>query len=137
MRQKPQQLNQRSLATILACLLLDETCAYYAMEVDYRNTDDALATCTQEATGVGSIQAFYDPSTELVNMVATLNHGTSAGWGWGESTTDSEMVIFKANGDQSAISFVYGQEPGFAECYDSQFVVHVDDKVIFTAKRPL
>lgn len=70
-------------------------------------------------------------------MVATLNHGTSAGWGWGESTTDTEMVIFKANGDQSAISFVYGQEPGFAACYDSQFVVHVDDSVTFTTKRPL
>ena len=37
MRQKPQQLKQRSLATILACLLLDENNAYYAMEVDYRN----------------------------------------------------------------------------------------------------
>ena len=58
--------------------------------------------------------------------------------------TDTEMVIFSANGSQSSVQFVYGQgeqdpvpDPALSACYSSFFVVHTDDTVTFTTTRPL
>ena len=35
-------------------------------------------------------------------MDAKLPASSLAGWGWGKSLTDAEMVIFNADGDSSA-----------------------------------
>ena len=64
--------------------------------------------CLTTVSGAGTINAFYDPSTELINLVATLNDGSYAGWGWGATMTDTEMVIFSADGAQSGVTTVYG-----------------------------
>ena len=114
------------------------------MDFDDEASNSSTTTCTQEAAEAGSIKTFYDPSSELVNLVATLNNGSFAGWGWGEDMTNTEMVIFSANGSQSAVSFVYGQgeqdpvdDAAFAACYSSSFVVHSDSTVTITTTRPL
>ena len=62
----------------------------------------------QSLTGSGNLSAFYDPDTELVNIVANIKDQSFAGWGWGASMTGTEMVIFSADGDSSTVSYSYG-----------------------------
>ena len=78
-------------------------------------------SCMNAAAGAGSITAFYDPTSEKVIMSAVLNTGSFAGWGWGGSMTNTEMVIFSGGG---TASFVYGEgnqppsdDTALAACY--------------------
>ena len=79
-----------------------------------------------------------------MTIVATLNDGSYAGWGWGSSMDGTEMVIFSANGDSSSVGYYYSTgetkptaDPSFAACYDSSFVNNGDGTVTLTASRPL
>lgn len=95
--------------------------------------------------GAGSFNVYYDPATELINMVATLNNQSYGGWGWGKDMTNTEMVIFSANGNRSGISTVYGvgttdprNDNNMMACYSSSFVQDTAaNTVTITATRPL
>ncbi len=63
--------------------------------------------CTQTLSDSGSITVNYDTTTELINMGATLPSGSYAGWGWGASMINTEMVIFSADGDNSDVTTFY------------------------------
>ena len=100
--------------------------------------------CAFKLTKVGQIVSYYDPSSELVNLVATLKNGSYAGWGWGGSMTNTEMVIFSADASSSGVSFVYGigddtpeNDDAYGACYDTKFVENGDGTVTLTATRPL
>ena len=100
--------------------------------------------CANKAKSAGTIIAYYDPESEKVNLVATLNDGSFAGWGWGGSMTNTEMVIFETNGDSNAISFHYGigddyppEDSALAACYETSSVDNGDGTITFTAARPL
>ena len=85
--------------------------------------------CANQATSVGAITTYYDESTEKVNMVATLKDGSYAGWGWGASMTNTEMVIFSAEASKSGVKTYYGEgdyrpkdDFAYEACYDTSFV---------------
>ena len=40
-------------------------------------------------------------------MSANVLAGSYAGFGWGASMVNTEMVIFSANGDSSAVQYYY------------------------------
>ena len=64
---------------------------------------EADPNCTQKLNGDGTITVYYDQDTELVNMKATIPSGSYAGFGWGESMTNTEMVIFSTTGGTGAM----------------------------------
>jgi len=68
---------------------------------------DIDPACTTSLTDSGSISVFYDTTTELVNIEATLVDQSYAGWGWGASMVATEMVIFSANADSSTALTYY------------------------------
>ena len=52
--------------------------------------------CTQSLQdNGGTLTTYYDTSREVVVMEATLPDGSYAGWGWGSSMTNTEMLIFR------------------------------------------
>ena len=80
----------------------------------------------------------------MVTIVAKLNDGSYAGWGWGSTMSKTEMVIFSANGDSSSVEYYYSYskttptpDPSFAACYDSSIVNNGDGTMTLTASRPL
>ena len=81
----------------------------YALELAV-SSNEAVGddpNCIQTLTDSGTIKAFYDPNTELVNIVAEIKDGSFAGWGWGSEMKDTEMIIFVANGDDSTVDYYY------------------------------
>ena len=60
-------------------------------------------TCTQSTTDNGTISVWYDPDSEKVIMEATIPDGSYAAWGWGESMTNTEIVMFSGNGASSDV----------------------------------
>jgi len=71
---------------------------------------DIDPACTTTLTDSGSISVFYDQTNELVNIEATLVDNSYAGWGWGASMTQTEMVIFSANADSSSALTYYSEK---------------------------
>ena len=59
---------------------------------------DPLCTQTLGDSG-GTLSAFYDKRYEKVTVQAILPDSSYAGWGWGPTMKDTEMLIFSANGD--------------------------------------
>lgn len=103
----------------------------------------APTDCTQDLTDLGTVAAYYDPQTQLVNLEATLPVGSYAGWGWGPSMTDTEMLIFSASDGASDINFYLSSgftkptlDASFKDCYTTS-VTQDGDTVNFTATRPL
>ena len=77
-------------------------------------------------------------------MVATLKDGSYAGWGWGASMTNTEMVIFSAEASKSGVKTYYGEgdyDPvedfAYEACYDTSFVQNDDGTITITTTRPL
>ena len=77
-------------------------------------------------------------------MVATLIDGSYAGWGWGASMTNTEMVIFSADGSSSGVKTYYGvgkdtplEDFSYEACYDTSYVDNGDGKITITTTRPL
>lgn len=98
------------------------------MPVDGASVVGSNTGCITTLKDTGDINAYYDPASDLITMIATLKNGSYAGWGWGGSMTDTEMVIFSANGAQSGVSTVYGvgksepeNDPAMIACYDTNF----------------
>jgi hypothetical protein len=58
-------------------------------------------------TDGSTINVSYNPTTNLINMEAKVIAGSYAGWGWGASMVNTEMVIFSANGASSAVQNFY------------------------------
>lgn len=58
---------------------------------------------------------------------------------------DTEMIIFSADGPNSAVSYTYctgvGDDPTaddkFEACYDSSYVINTNGTITLTATRPL
>ena len=105
------------------------------------NVDPA---CTNALKDEGSISVFYDQTNELVNIEATLVDGSYAGWGWGSSMKETEMVIFSANADSSSALTYYSKttEPPTLDdtlqaCYTTSYTVNADSTIFFKATRPL
>ena len=66
------------------------------------------SACTKTLTGSGTITVFYSADTELLYMEATLPQNSFAGWGWGATMVDTEMLIFSASTvDGSSITTYY------------------------------
>ena len=77
-------------------------------------------------------------------MIATLPDQSFAGWGWGGSMTNTEMLIFSANGDKSDMETYYGigdedpqKQPELQECYTTTSKVKSDGFVEFTTTIPV
>ena len=77
-------------------------------------------------------------------MEAKIAAGSFAGFGWGATMTDTEMVIFSANGDDSALQTYYGvgqttpqADDALTACYTTTISQADGDFVNFTATRPL
>ena len=54
--------------------------------------------CNTDIFDMGSFSSYYDPASEQVFISVTLPDKSYAGWGWGSSMTNTEMIIFSADG---------------------------------------
>jgi len=102
------------------------------------------ANCVKTLTDGSSISVYYNSTTALLNIEAKIKAGTYAGWGWGSSMTNTEMVIFSANGAQSSVDNRYATAhatpadyPIVDGCYTSSWAETADGFVQFTVTRPL
>ena len=69
---------------------------------------------------------YYDAAADQIIMDANINDGAFAGFGWGASMQDTEMVVFSSNGLDSSVATYYGigtvkplEDDNMAECYDT------------------
>ena len=60
-----------------------------------KTTDPA---CTQNLLPDGTLTTYYDTTTEKVVMKVEIPDTSYAGWGWGSTMKNTEMLIFSANG---------------------------------------
>jgi len=100
--------------------------------------------CTEKISDGGTLTAFYNSKSEKVIMTATLPDSSYAGWGWGSSMTNTEMVIFSADGADSSATTYYSKgenDPTLQEtlqsCYETSVKTKKNNFVEFTTKRPL
>ena len=68
--------------------------------------------CLTSLGDKGSFIVKYDLKNEKLHMNVTLPDTSFAGWGWGASMVDTEMVIFSANGDSSSATTYYSSKTG-------------------------
>ena len=64
-------------------------------------------SCTKTLTDGSTLSVYYNPTTKLINMEANLKGGSYAGWGWGASMVNTEMVVFSADGNKSTVKNYY------------------------------
>ena len=50
---------------------------------------------------------YYDQETDLITMKASIPDGSYAGFGWGKTMTNTEMVIFTTKDGQGAVTTYY------------------------------
>ena len=86
----------------------------------------------------------YDADAEVISMNATLPDSSYAGWGWGSSMVNTEMVIFVANGDSSSATTYYSSDKSEPElqssmqsCYTTSVTKKDDGNVEIMTTRPL
>ena len=104
----------------------------------------AIPSGCGQTIGSGTIGAVYDPTTETVTITAVIPNTSYAGWGWGGSMADTEMVIFETSTDLG-VSYYDGTgyftptaNPSFAPCYTTTSSVDETTQVAtLTATRPL
>ena len=99
--------------------------------------------CTRKLGDGGTITVYYDEGTELINMRVNIPDNTFAGFGWGATMTNTELVVFSANGDSSAVTTYYGTGnlkpealPSLQSCYTWQRIMTSSD-IELVATRPL
>ena len=51
---------------------------------------------------------YYDQETEYITMKVSIPIGSFAGFGWGKTMTNTEMVIFSTKDGQGAVTTNYG-----------------------------
>ena len=102
----------------------------------------AIPTGCGQTIGSGSIGAYYDFTTEMVTIEAVIPDGSYAGWGWGSSMTDTEMVIFET-GASAGVTFYDGtgettptEDTAMSPCYTTSFSLD-GTTYTMTATRPL
>ena len=64
--------------------------------------------CTQTLNDGGTITVYYDQDSEQIVMKASIPSGSFAGFGWGKTMTNTEMVIFSTKGGSGAVTTYYG-----------------------------
>ena len=64
-------------------------------------TNDVDPNCTISLTDGSELTVYYDAAADQIVMSAAIVDGTFAGFGWGASMQDTEMVVFSANGASS------------------------------------
>ena len=86
----------------------------------------------------------YDSSTKLVNYQVVVPDNSYLGLGYGTSMTDTDMVIFQANGESSMVEWAYSTghstpTPNTGTCYtlESQSLNSTSDRVTMEVSRPL
>ena len=65
------------------------------------------SACTQKIAEDSTITVYYDPDIDRVVMNAVAPTGGYYAWGWGASMTDTEMVMFSANGADSNVQYFW------------------------------
>ena len=77
-------------------------------------------------------------------MTALVADGSYAGWGWGATMIDTEMVIFSADGDSSSAETYYStkhdtpsSDPSQQACYTTTITQQDDGYTKFETTRPL
>mmetsp|Transcript_6602 Transcript_6602/g.8962 ORF Transcript_6602/g.8962 Transcript_6602/m.8962 type:complete len:139 (+) Transcript_6602:1356-1772(+) len=100
--------------------------------------------CVTSISDQGSFTVNYSESDGMLVMNATLPDSSYAGWGWGSSMTNTEMVIFSADGADSSATTYYSKgenDPTLQEtlqsCYETSVKTKKNNFVEFTTKRPL
>jgi len=65
-----------------------------------------VSSCETSLTDKGVFTVNYDSTNSVMIMNCTIPDSSYAGWGWGKSMDNTEMVIFSANGiSSSAITY--------------------------------
>ena len=88
---------------------------------------------------------WYDTGSEKVIMEATIPDGSYAAWGWGESMTNTEIVMFSGNGASSDVQYFYAtgettptaEQSKYSPCYEWTLNSYADSTIVITATRPL
>ena len=99
--------------------------------------------CDTTVSDDSRVFMFYNPDTDLINLNAKVTEGSFLGFGWGGSMTDTEMVIFSADGTSSTVGNYYSTTeekptlyPVIDSCYTST-VTPGSGYTIFNTTRPL
>ena len=100
--------------------------------------------CTISLTDGSTLTVYYDTAADHIIMDARILDGSFAGFGWGASMQDTEMVIFSANGDSSALETYYGigtvkpmEDDAMAACYETKITKGDDGYINFLTTRGL
>ena len=83
----------------------------------------------------------WDTTNNELIITAKVPDKTWFAWGWGGSMTQTSMVLWEANGEDSSVTELYSEHEGHpstvtTNCYSSSHEV-VSGFVEFTTKRPL
>lgn len=107
------------------------------------NANYPSAQCTNALPDYTEITLFYNPDTLLINLNARVSDGSYAGFGWGSSMVNTEMVIFSADGTSSSVGNYYSTTEDTPQPYptvDSCYTTSISPGtgfVVFNVTRPL
>ena len=83
----------------------------------------------------------WDTTSNELIITTRVPDKTWFAWGWGGSMTQTAMVLWEANGEDSTVTDLYSEHHGYPStvtdnCYSSSYAI-VDGYIEFTTKRPL
>ena len=86
---------------------------------------------------------YYNDKSDEVEMHVTIPKGSYAGFGWGNSMTNTEMVIFSTKGETGSVQTYYSTtedtpnpEPKLQSCYSTSQTIN-GNNYEFVTTRPL
>ena len=62
------------------------------------DSDTIDPNCTQNLSDGGTITVYYDQDSDQITMKVSIPTGSYAGFGWGGSMSNTEMIIFSTKG---------------------------------------
>ena len=77
-----------------------------ALEIDdglLTASTDIDPNCQQNLSDGGTITVFYNDKSETIEMHVTIPKESYAGWGWGATMENTEMVIFSTKGATGSV----------------------------------
>lgn len=89
----------------------------------------------------GSINVMYDFREQHVRFTVLVQDGTYTAFGWGPTMTNTDMVVWQANGKKSTVLDLYstGHNPPSVDAvsaYDTKITV-VEGFILFESTRDL
>ena len=107
--------------------------------------NSSVGACATTLNSERIITTTYEAATGQVTISTTVPNGSYTGFGWGQTMTNTEMVIFSASpGSGSSIEYYYStgettpsSDANLDSCYNSKVIQQVGGNTVFSVSRPL